>query len=261
MNSGSQNAGRWVQTINTANLQTCSVPASSLTDRHENSWQDLAESSVGQSGKSRWNWDGSDLCDSSEHKGPTGRRTERWMGPPQQVLEAPVDTGQNVSGPRFKKGIHAGERSFWEWNQEWAKLSRTETRERKGKEERHQSGRREHSQKSSESSCRIFERYQKWQKRELCEVRKAFLNSISFSSQENEVHVKINNIKALRSSPTESSKKKRKKCPQKYILNICLQSRFKLKSAVSKCAKDIKKIYKASKSNIYLNHKNLEMRR
>lgn len=85
------------------------------------------------------------------------------------------------------------------------------------------------------------------------------MNSISLSSQENEVHTKINSIKALRSNPTQSYKKKTKKCPQKYILNVCPQKRLKLKSAVSKCAKDIKKIYKASKK-IYLNPKNLEMR-
>ena len=68
------------------------------------------------------------------------------------------------------------ERSCWRWNQDW-----TGQRQERGREKGlHQSGRREHRRVSSESSCQKFWTLPKRQKRELCEVRKAFLKPILF---------------------------------------------------------------------------------
>lgn len=126
---------------------------------------------------------GSDLCNSSKHKGPTGRRTEGLEGSALTSPRSPLWTLDRMcQDPLSRKGSTM-RRSLWEWNQEWARLSRTDTWERKGKEDLHQSRRREHSYRSSESSCGIFEHYQRRQKRELYEVRNSFLNSISFPSQ------------------------------------------------------------------------------
>lgn len=79
---------------------------------------------------------------------------------PRQTLGAPVDSWQNVSGLPLEKGIHTGEEPL-EVESGMSKTEQDRHRREEGKRRSISKQEKEHSQKSSESRCIIFEHHQK----------------------------------------------------------------------------------------------------